>query len=142
MPANKPSLNGTVRVTIPLSVAYDLGKFKKSVAALAARLGCPKCASGLNCTFQLERDYLVDEGLRIQSFAGSRATVPDTAPAVTARLPKGVAGDLRLLNRAIENIAGKLGCHACTSGFDINLRSEINQLKSRNFTAAANGAVG
>ena len=144
MPVKSPQLSGTVRVTIPVSVAYDLAKFKKSVASLAGKLGCGSCFSGANCLFQTERDYLVDaKKLAVQAHFGSRvATVPDTAPAVTLNLPGAVSGNLVLLNRAIGNMVGKLGCMACTSGFDIIFKSEFEKLKPQAFSASANGSVG
>lgn len=139
MPANNPPMGGTVRVTIPVSVAYDLNKFKKSVASLAGRLGCAACFSGANCTFHIERDYVLDDRLKL---SGSVRTVPDTAPAVNLTLGQSVAGNLGALQDAIAKAAGRLGCMACTSGFDLNLRSELKQLKSLNLKLQANGAIG
>jgi hypothetical protein len=49
-----------VRVVIPASVAYDLGKFQKSLVNLAERLGCRPCLSGADCTFQIERDFVIN----------------------------------------------------------------------------------
>jgi len=131
-----------VRVTVPVSVAYDLNKFKSTIGNLAAKLGCAACFSGANCTFHIERDYLLDAKLKVQSSAGLVRTVPDTAPAVSVGLSPNAANSLSQLQTAIGKIAKEMGCLSCTSGFDLNLRSEISQLTSRNFKVAANGALG
>ncbi len=50
----------TVRVTIPVDVAYDLGRFQKVLANLAEKFGCPACCSGVDITFRTEREFIVD----------------------------------------------------------------------------------
>jgi hypothetical protein len=50
-----------VRVRMPASVAFNLQTLQKSIANLAERLGCKPCISGFDCTFLLERDYLINE---------------------------------------------------------------------------------
>ena len=52
--------HGTVRVTLPASVAYSPDLLKKSIGALLGRLGCTHCFSGANCLFQVERDFVMD----------------------------------------------------------------------------------
>ena len=49
-----------VRVVIPTEVAFDLKKFQKAMEGLAERLGCRPCLSGADCTFRLERDFIVN----------------------------------------------------------------------------------
>lgn len=49
-----------VRVVIPAEVAFDLGKFQKAFGNLVERLGCRECASGVDCTFRLQRDFIVN----------------------------------------------------------------------------------
>lgn len=49
-----------VRVVLPATVAYDINRFSKSIASLAERLGCKPCLSGVDCQFQLERDFVVN----------------------------------------------------------------------------------
>ncbi len=57
-----------VRVTIPARAAYELDSFQKVIENLAERLGCRACLSGADCTFSLERDFLVNpESLKIES---------------------------------------------------------------------------
>jgi len=60
-----------IRVTIPAKVAFDLEKFQNVIAHLAERLGCPKCFSGRECLFELERDLVIDPAdLRVHGLAG------------------------------------------------------------------------
>ena len=53
-------LSGAIRVTIPVSVAYDLEKFQKALANIAAQVGCPGCTSGVDVTFLHARDFVID----------------------------------------------------------------------------------
>lgn len=121
---------GTVRITIPAAVAYNLEAFQKGIATLVERLGCRSCFSGADCTFQLERDFVINEKLEI-SQAGTRlmSTDPDGDPVlplrgVTATLPHTVSYDLKQVQSIVASIAGKLGCGACCSGFDIRFLHE------------------
>ncbi len=67
-----PGINrGLVRVTIPASVAFDLGKMQKTMANVVARLGCPGCHSGHLILFQQEVEFLVDEALKVSPVAGA-----------------------------------------------------------------------
>ncbi len=49
-----------IHITVPASVAFDLGKFQKALGNIAERLGCKPCLSGADCTFLFERDWLID----------------------------------------------------------------------------------
>ncbi len=51
---------GAVRVKIPAKVAFELDSFQEVIGNLAEQLGCRACLSGADCTFSLERDYLVN----------------------------------------------------------------------------------
>ena len=47
-------------VRLPADVAFDMGKMNRVIADLAERLGCPACLSGVDCSFKIERDFVVD----------------------------------------------------------------------------------
>jgi hypothetical protein len=132
---------GAVRISIPVSVAADLASFKKSIGALAERLGCPKCVSGFDCTFRLERDFLIDEKLRISPtvridpVAGGDpipargeyfavTPIPIPREGVTATLAEAVSFDLPKVQEALARVAGRLGCPTCCSGLDLTFRRE------------------
>jgi len=58
--ADKP-----IYVTVPASVAYDLGKMKKVTETVLGKLGCPGCHSGFDIRFDFERRFAFDEKLAI-----------------------------------------------------------------------------
>jgi hypothetical protein len=50
-------------VTVPASVAYDLGKMRKVTETVLGRLGCQACHSGFDIRFDFERRFAFDEKL-------------------------------------------------------------------------------
>lgn len=63
-----PTPERPVRITIPAAVAFDIGKLQKSLVGIAERLGCRSCFSGSDCTFILERNFVIDpETLGVRS---------------------------------------------------------------------------
>ena len=130
-----------VRISIPASVAYDLNKFKKSIASFAERLGCPTCVSGLDCTFQMERDFVVGERLDVTVLAaGATATVlaegTSRARGITVDMPTDVTNNLKKVLKVADSIGRRLGTHGagvfCCSGFDITFQRELQFLADRN----------
>lgn len=59
-PAREAKLSGSVRITLPISVAYDLEKFQKVLANIARQVGCEACTSGVDITFLTARNWIVD----------------------------------------------------------------------------------
>jgi hypothetical protein len=51
---------GPIRVTLPISVAYDLEQFQKALANIAQLVGCTGCTSGVDVTFLTAREFVVD----------------------------------------------------------------------------------
>lgn len=73
-----PTPDRVVRLTLPATVAYDLASFQKVLGSIAERLGCPQCLSGIDCTFQLERDFVVDpRNLAVESIAPGGVVITD-----------------------------------------------------------------
>ena len=58
--ARDAKIAGPVRVTIPISVAYDFEKFQKALANLATQVGHPRCCSGVDVTLLTAREFVVD----------------------------------------------------------------------------------
>jgi hypothetical protein len=58
--ASKP-----IYVTVPASVAFDLGKMNKITETVLGKLGCPGCHSGFDLRFDFERRFAFDEKLAI-----------------------------------------------------------------------------
>lgn len=122
-------IQGPIRVSIPAAVAYDLAAFQKSIATLVERLGCRPCFSGADCTFLHERDFVINEKLEIQPSARASIQLPqDPVPMRSARatLSGKVAYNLKQIQEVVANIAGRLGCAACCSGFDIHFQHELD----------------
>ena len=129
---------GRVRISMPAAVANDLDAFKKGITALAERLGCPTCFSGLDCTFQMERDFVVNEELEAtpghgtsQGMAISGTTGASRKMAVS--LPPAVDYDLEKILKVADSIGRSYGQHWlsggqawCCSGFDITFRQELD----------------
>lgn len=60
-----------IRVTLPISVAYDLDKFQRALANVAALVGCPERASGVNAALLHAREFVVDPtSLQVREAAG------------------------------------------------------------------------
>ena len=130
-------LRGPIRVTIPVSVAYNIKSFQKSLAVLAERLGCPNCVSGADCHYQIERNFLLDEKLQLARGDGPEAAVPT----ITASMPGAVSMDLGLLQRAVAAVADKFGACPCTSGYDLKFKVELLGLKNKAIKFNAQGGL-
>jgi hypothetical protein len=117
----------SIRITIPAAVAFNLGEFQKSIATLVERTGCRTCFSGADCHFQQERDFLINEKMEFTAFPASVQGPPDPVPwrTATATLPAKVANNIEQVKSVVARIAGRLGCGACCSGFDILFQQEL-----------------
>lgn len=120
-------LQGPVRITMPAAVAYDLDALQKGIASIAERIGCRACFSGADCTFQLERDFVINEALEPRS-AARLPQDPVPFKNVQVNLAPEVSFSIDRLQGAIERIVDKLGHSACFSGFDIAFGNEIRVL--------------
>lgn len=116
----------TIRFTIPASVALDSKGFVSAIGSIAEKLGHPNCFSGVDCLFQRQKDFVINESFK--------ALPQDPVPC--RRLPTVdiVASDKALGNvdsiRKIAEIAFENlgGCLPCTSGFDVLFRNTIRTL--------------
>lgn len=60
------SRENVVKVTVPVSVAYDAKKMQKITETVLGRLGCVACHSGFDIRFQYENPvFRFDEKLRM-----------------------------------------------------------------------------
>jgi hypothetical protein len=55
-----------VKVSLPVSATFKLEQFQKVQAEILGRLGCPACTSGWDIRYDIQRQFLVDENLRIR----------------------------------------------------------------------------
>jgi hypothetical protein len=54
------TVSGPIRVTLPVSVAYDLDKFLRALANVARMVGCPASTSGIDVSPPHMREFVVD----------------------------------------------------------------------------------
>ena len=55
-----PASSRTIRVTVPLKVAFDLKAIQKVQASILDRLGCMACCSGYDIRFDIARSFAVN----------------------------------------------------------------------------------
>jgi hypothetical protein len=129
MPVDQPL--GPVRLSIPASAAYDLESFQRSISRLAERLGCPTCFSGADCTFELERSFVLRSDLDVEflrdrdpeSLTFSSSSQPSK---LGVSMTPDAAFDLDTIQEAVATIAEDIGCPACHSGFDVTFQNELD----------------
>lgn len=115
--------SGTVRITLPASIAYSPDRLKESIGKLADRIGHPECFSGADCLFQMEREFLFGAdggGLEPQKALGT-----DTGNPITVGLGSRVKYDLGRVEEAIDRVIDQIGAHPCISGFDVLFQDEM-----------------
>jgi len=115
---------GAVRISFPATALTDLGAFQQTLANVVERLGCPKCASGVDCSFEMERNLFVNEQLEINSGI-SLPQDPSPIRPVTVTLDRTITHDLGKLQQVTAKVFGRLGCEGCHSGFNILLQQEL-----------------
>lgn len=112
-----------VRVSMPASVAAEIGSFKKAVGTILDKLGCPACCSGHDIRFDLQRDFVLREiGAEAVSIAVSEVKAKPAAS--TVAMAPSVGGEIENVFSAIDKIAEFTGCRACCSGHDLRLTFE------------------
>ncbi len=122
---------GPIRITLPARIAYDPGALKESIASVVERLGCPKCFSGADCLFQMERAFVVDPARKAGplpdpwvSFAGSNP-MPGLTYQATVGVARAVKYDLDKVFKAVDRVIDLIGPHPCISGFDVLFKDEM-----------------
>ncbi|MEE4239740.1 MAG: hypothetical protein V2I51_23710 [Anderseniella sp.] len=72
-----PVQTSTVRVSVPASVAYNLGRMQEATKEILGRLGCENCHSGYDIRFDIIRDYKVRlAGNKIEVFEATPIEIP------------------------------------------------------------------
>jgi len=122
---------GPVRITIPARIAYNPGDLKKSIASIAEQIGHPRCFSGADCFFQMERQFALDRAGVATAVAGPDPTPwsvrePDPDPwKLSVGLSSGVKYNLDKVLTAVDKVIDLIGPHPCISGFDVLFRDEL-----------------
>ena len=122
--------NPPVRVSIPASVAADIGTYKKAIGSILDRLGCPACCSGHDIFFELQRDVVLRKGVGSKARVGfapaAEAAALTSPPALRVGIKPSIAGKIENVFEALERIAEISGHPACATGCDMFLQLETN----------------
>lgn len=117
--------NNPVRVSIPVSVASEIGSLKKAVATILDKLGCPACCSGHDLFFELQRDVIFNKNLKAKpevSFRAANAIKSD--PTRRVALQPEFAANIDNVFSAIDKLAELSGHPACATGCDMRFELE------------------
>jgi microsomal dipeptidase-like Zn-dependent dipeptidase len=115
------AMSKAVRVSIPASVAGEIGSLKKSMATILDKLGCAACCSGFDIFLQRQREAIVRGGVADGvSFASSKSG-PGT---LRVGVSPGSVAKIDDVFRAIDQIADLSGHTACATGCDIFFQLE------------------
>ena len=117
-----------VRVSLPASVAAEIGSFKKAIGSILDKLGCAACCSGHDIYFDLQRDFvfrdLKDVAVPLSTRSLSALRPADAVNRVG--LNPRVADKIDNVFATIDRIADFSGCPKCCSGRDLRLQLEQN----------------
>jgi hypothetical protein len=127
---NEPKIRarGTVRVSLPATIAYDPAALKKSIGSLMERLGCGTCFSGADCVFTHERDFVADLKGTLSAAAVelNPQPLPPRAANTTVSLAPTVRYDINKVFKAVDKVIDLIGPCPCHSGIDILYLNELN----------------
>ena len=113
-----------VRVSIPASVAGDLGSLKKSFASILDKLGCPACCSGFDIRMELQRELALSKSFKETARIGGWAGINRSIPKVSVGVKPAAVDKIADVNAMLEKLADLTGHPACATGCDIWLNME------------------
>jgi hypothetical protein len=122
---------GPVRITLPARIAYSPDALKESIANTMERIGCPKCFSGADCYFQMERQFALRTNWEPDPTPWQEATPAlEVQPAhvFTVGLAKAVRYDINNVFRAVDKVIDIIGAHPCISGFDVFFKDYLQHV--------------
>lgn len=121
-----------VRVSIPVSVASDIGALKKSVGSILDKLGCRACCSGFDIFLERQREALVTDGLRGTARLGAFSASKTAGSTLRVGVSPGSVAKIEDVNLMLDKIADLSGHVACATGCDIFLQMEEMFVLDRN----------
>jgi hypothetical protein len=113
-----------VRVSIPASVAGNIGSLKKSFASILDQLGCPACCSGFDIRMELQRELAVSKNFKEAARIGGWAGIKREIPQVSVGVRPSAVSKLAEVNAMLDKLADLTGHPACATGCDIFLNME------------------
>ena len=124
--------SGPVRVSLPASVAADIGSLKKAMESVLGKLGCPACCSGHDIFIELQRDLVLRKDLKAPAQITASpmmvrsGSFQKARPAVRVGISPRVAESIDNVFLAIDRIAELSGHTACATGCDMFFNLELN----------------
>lgn len=120
-----PRRGRPVRLTMPASVANDLGRLQETLVGLAERMGHPTCASGCHpLYFHTESDFIAGGDVDSNPPPVPWAETAGAGNRIDVFLPEGATYDIEQLKAASEIVAARINCRYCHSGIDPTFRDE------------------
>lgn len=132
-----PSAAKTVRVSIPASIAGDLGSLKKSFASILDKLGCPACCSGFDIRMELQRELALAKGFKETARIGGWAGIRREIPRVSVGVKPSAVSTLAEVDSMLDRLADLTGHPSCATGCDIWLNMEELFVIDRNLAVEA-----
>ena len=110
-----------VRVSLPASVAADIGSLKKAMGSILGKLGCQACCSGHDIFLELQRDIVLRKDLKANAeVTGSpRMALGSHRHTLRVGMSPQLASTIDDVYLAIDRIAELSGHTACATGCDI-----------------------
>ena len=93
-----------VRVSLPASVAADLGRLKKAFGNVLEQLGCPGCCSGRDILWEIQQDFSLDKDLKAAPQALRSGSKKSDAKALRVGISPRLGGDIQSVYSALERI--------------------------------------
>ena len=142
---------GPVRISLPAKVAYNKDALKKTIVSVVEQLGCPRCFSGHDCQFSLERNLSVDQDGKVsgggESHIPALSVNPDPVPwKVVVGFQGNAAFNIDQVLTSVDNVIAGLAevnaarnaepassefrtgiefCNTCHSGRDVTYVNEV-----------------
>lgn len=130
MPAKIELAIKPVRVSIPASVAANIGSYREAISVVLDRLGCPKCCSGHDIFFELQRDIVLADSAKDVARVAVSPKAEVTALAAKNTLRVGIKPELGDSIDDVFEILGRMaeisGHPSCATGCDMFLQLETN----------------
>lgn len=121
-------IKSPVRVSIPASVAADLGRLKKAFGNVLGQLGCPSCCSGRDIFWEIQQDFAFQKTLKEEPLSSRSFADRGAINTVQVTLSPHLGGDLNNVFDALEKIAALTGHVACATGCDMHFKNQIRLL--------------
>ncbi len=80
----------------------------------------------------------MDDKLKITEAAPQLTSTRDNGPEIVVGLPQSVSNNLDLIGQVVDQVVGRLGCLACSSGFDLTFQTEFG---ASTFVATPEGTL-